>query len=89
MTEEYTPSEEYVCEHTGTITVRKDTEETPVPPVEQTVKTPDMPILTVAPIDDLKAKLLAVLQEDPGTAKVTENPWLHDVFVRKIRALVE
>jgi hypothetical protein len=38
--------------------------------------------------DELKAKLLAVLQEDPGTVKVTENPWLHDVFVRKVRTLV-
>jgi len=39
--------------------------------------------------DDLKTKLQAVLQEDPGVVEVQKNPWLHDVFVRKVKALIE
>jgi hypothetical protein len=59
-------------------------------PVSKTeVKTVPEVIAPVAIVYDLKTRLLAVLQQDPGTAEVTKNPWLHDVFVRKVKALVE
>jgi hypothetical protein len=59
-------------------------------PVSRTlvVTEPTTPLIPVVK-DDLATRLRAILQEDPGTAEVTKNPWLHDVFVRKIKALVE
>ena len=37
----------------------------------------------------LKEKLIKVLEEDPGVAKLVENPWLHAVWVQKLKELVK
>ena len=41
------------------------------------------------PVPTLKDKLAEVIREAPTMDDVIKNPWMHDVFVRKVKALVE